>query len=203
MIPRHQQIPSVEVIRDVDPATQIDNIQIAEIMRSVKLIVGKESDDRSSQGSEETRIDHLSAWSRYQCRPPRERWWLGENFQHDIGWIFEVQLPLDSRSITWTTLTQSDEFRLSHHEFSMSSTSETDDIAPGVTLHRALELPEIRWATVERSESLHPPLPHFGHHCHWFSAIASVLNANFYINPYWMIRINEDGTATWAPSNDL
>ena len=73
MTPRHQQIPSVEVIRDVDPASQIDNIQIAEIMQSVKLIVGKVSDDRSRQGSEETRIDDLSAWSRYQCRPPRER----------------------------------------------------------------------------------------------------------------------------------
>ena len=73
MIPRHQQIASVEVIRDVDPASQIDNIQIAEIMQSVKLIVGKVSDDRSRQGSEETRIDDLSAWSRYQRRPPRER----------------------------------------------------------------------------------------------------------------------------------
>ena len=73
MIPRHQQIPSAEVIRDVDPASQIDNIQISEIMRSVKLIVGKESGDRSRQGSEETRIDDLSARSRYQCRPPRER----------------------------------------------------------------------------------------------------------------------------------
>jgi len=31
MIPRHQQIASVEVIRDVDPASQIDNIQIAKI----------------------------------------------------------------------------------------------------------------------------------------------------------------------------
>ena len=73
MTPRHQQIPSVEVISDVVPESQIDNIQIAKIMRSVKLIVGKESDDRSRQGSEETRIDDLSAWSRYQCRPPRER----------------------------------------------------------------------------------------------------------------------------------
>ena len=73
MSPRHQQIPSVEVISDVDPASQIDNIQIAEIMRFVKLIVGRESADRSSQGSEETRIDDLSAWSRYQRRPPRER----------------------------------------------------------------------------------------------------------------------------------